>query len=56
MKEEKRINEIDIMKGIGIMLIVLGHLEPGAYVMRFIYSFISFVPVFVCGRLCWKAI
>jgi fucose 4-O-acetylase-like acetyltransferase len=39
----ERVEIIDILKGIGIMLIVLGHLEPETYLMRFIYSFHLFL-------------
>ena len=45
---ERRVRELDILKGIGIMLIVLGHLEPGTYLMRFIYSFHLFI-FFACS-------
>ena len=47
--EKKRCNEIDIMKGIGILLIILGHLEPETYLMRFIYSFHLFLFFAVSG-------
>ena len=46
--DKNRISELDILKGIGIMLIVLGHLEPGTYLMRFIYSFHLFI-FFACS-------
>lgn len=48
MGERKRFDELDIMKGIGITLIVIGHLEPGTYLMRFVYSFHLFL-FFVCS-------
>lgn len=35
--------EIDVLKGIGIILIVMGHLEPGTYLMRWLYSFHLFL-------------
>ena len=44
----KRIEELDIIKGIGIVLIVLGHLEPGIYLMKYLYSFHLFL-FFVCS-------
>lgn len=48
MGERKRFDELDIMKGIGITLIVIGHLEPGTYLMRFVYSFHLFL-FFMCS-------
>lgn len=43
-----RIEELDIIKGVGIILIVLGHLEPGIYLMKYLYSFHLFL-FFVCS-------
>ena len=40
---ENRYEHLDILKGLGIFLIVLGHLEPGEYILRFLYSFHLFV-------------
>ena len=48
-KGQRRYAELDIMKGIGIFLIVLGHLEPGTYLMRFLYSFHLFLFFFCAG-------
>ncbi len=53
ISKKNRINDLDIMKGIGIMLIVLGHLEPGTYLMRFIYSFHLFL-FFACSGYVGK--
>ena len=36
---KKRINMYDIAKGIGIILVYLGHVPPNIYFKRFIYSF-----------------
>ena len=48
INDEKHYDELDILKGLGIMLIVLGHLEPGTYLMRFVYSFHLFL-FFICS-------
>ena len=48
MSGQKRFDEIDIAKGIGIFLILLGHLEPGILLMRFVYSFHLFL-FFACS-------
>ena len=53
MEGQKRLEELDILKGMGIMLIVLGHLEPGTYIMRFIYSFHLFL-FFACSGFVGK--
>lgn len=37
--KKKRINMYDIAKGIGIILVYLGHVPPNIYFRRFIYSF-----------------
>ena len=47
----KRIDEIDVIKGIGIFLVVLGHLEPGKRLMCFIYYFHVFSFYFCSGWL-----
>ena len=47
-RDIRRYDEIDIMKGLGIILIILGHLEPSTYLMRFVYSFHLFV-FFTCS-------
>ena len=39
-----RINAIDVAKGIGILCIVLGHIVPNSYVVRWLYAF--HVPLF----------
>ena len=51
--DNKRLEELDIAKGIGIVLIVLGHLEPSTYLMRFVYSFHLFL-FFVCSGFVGK--
>lgn len=48
MSGQKRFDEIDIAKGVGIFFIMLGHLEPGILLMRFIYSFHLFL-FFACS-------
>ena len=45
-----RLDELDVAKGIGMILVVLGHLEPGTYLMRFIYSFSLFL-FFTCSGI-----
>lgn len=55
MGERKRFDELDIMKGIDIMLIVFYHLESGTYIMRFVYSFHLFL-FFVCSGFVGKRI
>lgn len=45
-----RLEELDVAKGIGIILVVLGHLEPGTYLMRFLYSFSLFL-FFTCSGM-----
>lgn len=53
MDKHKRLDELDITKGMGIILIVLGHLEPGIYLMRFVYSFHLFL-FFACSGFVGK--
>ena len=45
-----RFEELDVAKGIEIILVVLGHVEPGKYLMRFIYSFSLFL-FFACSGI-----
>lgn len=47
-----RLDYIDVTRGIGIILVVLGHLNPGEGVERWIYSF--HMPLFfvISGLLC----
>ena len=45
---------IDILRGIGIIFVVLGHLNPGIYFTRFIYSFHMFLFFFISGTLYKK--
>lgn len=35
----ERLNAVDIAKGIGIILVVIGHVPPSEYAIRFIYDF-----------------
>lgn len=44
-----RRKDIDILKGIGIILVVLGHVKPEMYVEKWIYSFHMFLFFFLCG-------
>lgn len=55
MDEHKRLNEIDILKGIGIILMIMGHIEFGKYIDKFIYSY--HIPLFfiVSGILYSKS-
>lgn len=39
MSEKERLNAVDIAKGIGILLVVIGHIPPSEYAIRFIYDF-----------------
>lgn len=39
MTESNRIEEVDISKGIGMVLVITGHLCVGAPLRNFIYSF-----------------
>ena len=39
MSGTERLNAIDIAKGIGILLVVIGHVPPSIYAVRFIYDF-----------------
>ena len=45
MAESKRLDWLDILKGVGILLIVVGHLSVGALAKSFLYSF--HVPLFL---------
>lgn len=51
---EQRSGTIDILKGIGILLIVLGHCEPGTLLMRLLYSIHLFVFFFCSGYLGYR--
>lgn len=51
MKIQNREIEIDILKGIGIILVVMGHLEPGNILLKYIYSFHMFLFFFTSGYL-----
>ena len=42
-----RRKDIDILKGIGIILVVLGHVKPEMYVEKWIYSFHMFLFFFL---------
>lgn len=55
-EKKKRIIEIDLMKGVGIILVVLGHLEPGKFLLSHIYSFHMFMFFFVSGVLSFNSI
>lgn len=46
---KNRLNYIDCLKGIGIILVVLGHLKPGIYIEKWIYSFHMFLFFFLSG-------
>ena len=39
MEETKRIDEVDILKGIGIILMITGHIEFGSVYDKWIHSF-----------------
>lgn len=45
---------IDVLKGIGIILVVLGHLNPGIYLETWIYSFHMFLFFFLSGHIFKK--
>ena len=45
MNKEKRIEWIDIAKGIGILLVVLGHITKNEVLYEIIYSF--HMPLFL---------
>jgi acyltransferase len=45
----KRQRDIDALKGFGILLVVLGHVNPGFYIEKWIYSFHMFLFFFLAG-------
>lgn len=62
--QSKRVNEVDIAKGIGILLVVLGHAVPDAntgiknpivfYVFTWIYSFHMALFMSVAGFVFYR--
>lgn len=52
--ENNRYYYIDTLKGIGIILVVLGHLNPCIYVEKWIYSFHMFLFFFLSGYVFKK--
>lgn len=54
MANSKRIESLDIAKGIGILIVVLGHvLRADDVFLKKIYFFISYAFVFYVVRLCF---
>lgn len=49
----ERVRYIDIAKGIGILLVIIGHTFPGSYVQRVCYSFHMPLFFFISG-LCYN--
>lgn len=50
----KHYDYIDILKGIGIVMVVFGHLNPGIYLEKWIYSFHMFLFFFLSGYVFKK--
>ena len=51
ISQNTHFNELDIMKGIGIWLVVIGHLKPVSYTETLIYSVHMFLFFFCSGFL-----
>lgn len=49
----ERVRYIDVAKGIGILLVIIGHTFPGSYVQRVCYSFHMPLFFFISG-LCYN--
>lgn len=49
-----RIKEIDILRGIGIIYVILGHLNPNNFLLSHIYSFHMFLFFFLSGIVSCK--
>ena len=49
ISQNTHFNELDIMKGIGIWLVVIGHLKPVSYTETLIYSVHMFLFFSVQG-------
>lgn len=58
IKGEYKVNKyyyyVDTLKGFGIVLVVLGHLNPGIYLEKWIYSFHMFLFFFLSGYVFKK--
>ena len=46
-----RLQWIDMAKGLGILLMILGHMHVGQPIRDFIYSFHMIMFVLICGYL-----
>lgn len=48
--EKERLSWLDVLKGIGIILVVMGHIYSNSIIFNWLYSF--HMPLFFCSRLC----
>lgn len=51
---ENRDHTIDALRGLGIILVMLGHLNPDEYILKYIYSFHMFLFFFISGFLAHR--